>query len=971
MENKKFKKLISAYISFIIFLLFPSSPCADDLDALLKLKKAMNITGWEPSAQHYCSFSGVSCDQRSRVVALNVSNMPPVMHRGSIPAEIGLLNKLVNLNLADNNLSGRLPTEMANLTALTHLNISNNFFSGMFPGEITLGMTELEVLDAYNNNFTGQLPLELAAGCTKLKHLHLGGNYFTGNIPESYSNIRSLEYLGLNSNFLTGKLPASLARLKNLKELYLGYDNSYEGGIPPEFGSLPLLKVLDMASCNLTGKIPTSLSLLKNLHSLFLFVNRLSGFIPPELSSMASLVSLDLCKNELTGEIPESFSELKSIRLINLYRNDLYGPIPKFIGDLPHLEILQLWENNFTYELPESLGQNGRLTDLDVTGNRLTGLIPRNLCLGGRLRTLILMDNNFFGPIPLELGQCKSLVKIRMKKNRISGTIPVGIFNLPSLGMIEMNDNCLSGQLPTQMTAGTLTILSLSGNQISGRIPPAIGNLNNLKTLSLEMNRFSGKIPDEIFNLIVLSKINISVNKLGGEIPASVSNCSSLGSLDLSRNNLVGEIPRGVEKLKLVYLLNMSRNRLTGQIPDGIPGMETLTTLDLSYNNFTGRIPTSDHFLDIASFCGNPYLCTNVSRPCSFINKKSQDHNVFGSSRLGLMIIAGLPAVLGSLLILLLVFLLIKVCTGRNIQKSSGWRLTLFQQLDLKVEDLLQCIKQENIIGKGGAGIVYRGTMPSGLDIAIKQLVGSSSNRGQRDHGFAAEIKTLGQIKHRNIVRLLGHMSNNKDSNLLLYEYMPNGSLGKILHGENGGELQWERRYKIAVEAAKGLCYLHHDCSPLIIHRDIKSHNILLDSNFEAHVADFGLAKYFHGVAADCMSSFAGSFGYIAPEYGYTLKVDEKIDVYSFGVVLLELITGRKAVMNYEDAISLVGWVRKTTKSLSSSSSVLAVVDPNLAVYPLAAAVHLFKLAMLCVDNDSTARPTMREVVCLISNPPT
>ncbi|KAM1044083.1 receptor protein kinase CLAVATA1-like [Malus sylvestris] len=389
----------------------------------------------------------------------------------------------------------------------------------------------------------------------------------------------------------------------------------------------------------------------------------------------------------------------------------------------------------------------------------------------------------------------------------------------------------------------------------------------------------------------------------------------------------------------------MSRNQLTGQIPDGIPAMETLTTLDLSYNNFTGRIPTRGHFLDIASFRGNPYLCTNVSRPCSFINKKSQDHNVFGSSRLGLMIMVGLPAVLGSLLILLLVFLLIKVCTGRNIQKSSGWRFTLFQQLDLKVEDLLQCLKQENIIGKGGAGVVYRATMPSGLVIAIKQLVGSSSNTAKTDHGFAAEIKTLGRIKHRNIVRVLGYMSNNKDSNLLLYEYMPNGSLGKILHGENGGELQWERRYKIAVEAAKGLCYLHRDCSPLIIHRDVKSHNILLDSNFEAHVADFGLAKYFHGVAADCMSSVAGSFGYIAP--------------------------GRKAVMNYEDAINIVGWVRKTTKSLSSSSSVLAVVDPNLAGYPLAAVIHLFKLAMLRVDNDSSARPTMREVVHLISNPPT
>jgi serine/threonine protein kinase len=154
--------------------------------------------------------------------------------------------------------------------------------------------------------------------------------------------------------------------------------------------------------------------------------------------------------------------------------------------------------------------------------------------------------------------------------------------------------------------------------------------------------------------------------------------------------------------------------------------------------------------------------------------------------------------------------------------------------------------------------------MPEGIDhVAIKRLVGRGT--GRNDHGFSAEIQTLGRIRHRNIVRLLGYVSN-KDTNLLLYEYMPNGSLGELLHGSKGGHLQWETRYRIAVEAAKGLCYLHHDCSPLIIHRDVKSNNILLDSDFEAHVADFGLAKFLQDAgASECMSSIAGSYGYIAP----------------------------------------------------------------------------------------------------------
>ncbi|GMN24731.1 hypothetical protein TIFTF001_049165, partial [Ficus carica] len=362
-----------------------------ELDVLLKLKTAMigpkgsGLDDWLPSSSH-CSFSGVTCDEESRVTSLNVTNLRLF---GYLPPEIGLLNRLVNLTMSSDNLTGKLPPEMANLTSLRLFNISNNFFQGRFPGEITLGMTELEVLDTYNNNFSGSLPIEIIK-LKNIKHLHLGGNYFSGHIPENYSEIQSLEYLGLNGNSLTGKFPASLAGLKNLKALYAGYDNNYDGGIPPELGLLSSLQVLDLGGCNLTGEIPKSLSALKHLHSLFLQINRLTGQIPSELSGLASLMSLDLSINMLTGEIPESFSELKNLTQLNLFKNNFFGRIPEFIGDLPNLEVLQVWENNFTFYLPKNLGRNGKLLDLDVTNNHLTGLIPRDLCKGGRLRTLIL-----------------------------------------------------------------------------------------------------------------------------------------------------------------------------------------------------------------------------------------------------------------------------------------------------------------------------------------------------------------------------------------------------------------------------------------------------------------------------------------------------------------------------------------------------------------------------------------------------
>nr|XP_023885234.1 leucine-rich repeat receptor-like serine/threonine-protein kinase BAM1 [Quercus suber] len=198
---------------------------------------------------------------------------------------------------------------------------------------------------------------------------------------------------------------------------------------------------------------------------------------------------------------------------------------------------------------------------------------------------------------------------------------------------------------------------------------------------------------------------------------------------------------------------------------------------------------------------------------------------------------------------------------------------------------------------------------------------------------------------------------------------MPNGSLGEVLHGKKGGHLHWDTRYKIAIESAKGLCYLHHDCSPLIVHRDVKSNNILLDSNFEAHVADFGLAKFLQDSGtSECMSAIAGSYGYIAPEYAYTLKVDEKSDVYSFGVVLLELITGRKPVGEFGDGVDIVQWVRKITDS--KKEGVLKILDPRLPSVPLHEVMHVFYVAMLCVEEQAVERPTMREVVQILTEVP-
>ncbi|KAI3796954.1 hypothetical protein L1987_39641 [Smallanthus sonchifolius] len=958
--------LLLPLLTFFIFLNFLHA--FSDLDALLKLKSSLlaaparsGLDDWKPPkpdsivSDSHCSFSGVTCDENARVTSLIISNVPLY---GTIPPEIGVLNRLVNLTLVSDELTGVLPVEMCNLTSVRFVNFSTNSLTGEFPGEIVAAMTELQVFDVYNNNFSGKLPLEFVK-LENLKRLFLGGNFFSGEIPEEYSEFPSLISLGLQGNELSGRIPASLSRLPDLEELWLGYYNSYDGGIPPEFGSFKLLKLLDVGGSNLSGEIPESLGNLKLLHTLFLQCNNFTGEIPPDLSALVRLKSLDLSNNNLTGTIPESLSELKNLTLLNLFLNHFAGPLPSFIGYLPNLEVLQLWENNFTLSLPENLGRNGKLIVLDVTGNHLTGTIPEDLCTGGKLRVLILMENYFFGPVPEKLGGCKSLTKIRIMKNFFNGTIPASVFSLPLLTMLELDDNYFTGELPSEMYSESLQSVSISNNRITGEIPPAIGGLVNLTTLSLESNCLVGGIPEEILNLKKLYKINVSGNNLTGEIPASIGSCSELTSVDFSRNNLNGEIPRGILSLLNLNILNVSRNQMTGEIPSKLGHMKSLTVLDLSFNQFSGRVPSDGQLKDFndSVFSGNPNLCSPHILHCP-TKSHYKTHSI--RSKLFITIIC----VISITSFIAIAF--IQIRKRKHLQKSKMWKLTAFQRLDFKVDDVIACLKDENVIGKGGAGIVYRGSMPNGVDVAIKRLIG-------RNHGFDAEIQTLGRIKHRNIVRLLGYVSN-QDTNLLLYEYMSHGSLGEILHGSKGAHLQWETRYKIAVESAKGLCYLHHDCSPLIVHRDVKSNNILLDSDYEAHVADFGLAKFLRDAGgSECMSSIAGSYGYIAPEYAYTLKVDEKSDVYSFGVVLLELIAGKKPVGQFGEGVDIVRWVRETISEIpepSDAAAVLSVLDSRLNGYILSSVVDMFKIAMMCVEDESTARPTMREVVHMLTNPP-
>ncbi|CAL4929949.1 unnamed protein product [Urochloa decumbens] len=941
-----------------VLLLLIATYCAaaassPDAAALLNLSAALTdpsgylATHWTPDTSP-CSWPRVSCDAaggRRRVISLDLSGL---------------------------NLSGPIPAAaLSSLPLLQTLNLSNNILNSTFPDELIASLRSLRVLDLYNNNLTGPLPAALP-NLTDLVHLHLGGNFFSGSIPRTYGQWTRIRYLALSGNELTGKIPPELGNLATLRELYLGYFNSFTGGIPPELGKLRALVRLDMANCGISGEIPPEVANLTSLDTLFLQINALSGKLPTEIGAMGALKSLDLSNNQFVGAIPASFASLKNLTLLNLFRNRLAGEIPEFIGELPSLEVLQLWENNFTGGIPANLGVAATgLKIVDVSTNKLTGVLPSELCSGERLETFIALGNSLFGGIPDGLAGCPSLTRIRLGENYLNGTIPAKLFTLPNLTQIELHDNLLSGELTLDAGKVSPSIgeLSLYSNRLSGEVPTGIGGLVGLQKLLLAGNRLSGELPPEIGKLQQLSKADLSGNLLSGEVPPAIGKCRLLTFLDISGNKLSGRIPPELASLRILNYLNVSHNALEGEIPPAIAGMQSLTAVDFSYNNLSGEVPATGQFayFNSTSFAGNAGLCGAFLSPCRRSRGVAASSSALGSlsSTSKLLLVLGLLA-------LSIAFAGAAVLKARSLKRSAearAWRLTAFQRLDFSVDDVLDCLKEENVIGKGGSGIVYKGA-GGGAVVAVKRLPAiGRAGAAHDDYGFSAEIQTLGRIRHRHIVRLLGFAAN-RETNLLVYEYMPNGSLGEVLHGKKGGHLQWATRLKIAVEAAKGLCYLHHDCSPPILHRDVKSNNILLDADFEAHVADFGLAKFLRGNAggSECMSAIAGSYGYIAPEYAYTLKVDEKSDVYSFGVVLLELITGRKPVGEFGDGVDIVQWVRMVTGS--SKEGVMKIADPRLSTVPLNELTHVFYVAMLCVAEQSVERPTMREVVQILADMP-
>ncbi|XP_057425417.1 LRR receptor-like serine/threonine-protein kinase ERL1 [Lotus japonicus] len=927
--HRKMKLLLSPVATVLLMLLL-FSPFASSLteegQALMAIKASLSniadvLLDWDDvHNDDFCSWRGVFCDNVSLTVqSLNLSSLNL---GGEISPAIGDLVNLQSIDLQGNKLTGQIPDEIGNCAELIHLDLSDNQLYGDVPFSISK-LKQLEFLNLKSNQLTGPIPSTLTQ-IPNLKTLDLAKNKLTGEIPRLLYWNEVLQYLGLRGNMLTGTLSPDICQLTGLWYFDVR-GNNLTGTIPESIGNCTSFEILDISYNQISGEIPYNIGFLQ-VATLSLQGNRLTGKIPEVIGLMQALAILDLSENELVGPIPPIFGNLSFTGKLYLHGNMLTGPIPPELGNMSKLSYLQLNDNQLVGKIPDEIGNLEHLFELNLANNHLDGTIPHNI------------------------SSCTALNQFNVHGNQLSGSIPLSFRNLESL-----------------------TYLNLSANNFKGNIPVELGHIINLDTLDLSSNNFSGHVPASVGYLEHLLTLNLSHNHLAGTLPAELGNLRSIQIIDLSFNNMSGSIPVDFGQLQNLASLILNNNDLRGRIPDQLTNCFSLSSLNFSYNNLSGAIPSMKNFSRFSadSFIGNSLLCGDwVGSICHPYTPKTRE--IFCR-------VAVVCLTLGVLLLLVMVIVAIyRSSRSKQLMKGTGRtgqgppKLVILH-MDLAMhtlDDMMRStenLSEKYIIGYGATSTVYKCALKNSRPIAIKRLL-YNQHHPHSLREFETELETIGSIRHRNLVTLHGYALT-PNGNLLFYDYMANGSLWDLLHGPLKVKLDWETRLRIAVGAAEGLAYLHHDCNPRIVHRDIKSSNILLDENFEAHVSDFGTAKCIAATRTHASTYVLGTIGYIDPEYARTSRLNEKSDVYSFGIVLLELLTGKKAVDNESN---LHQWIL----AKADNNTVMEAVDPEVSItcIDLAHVKKTFQLALLCTKGNPSERPSMHEVarvlVSLLPSPP-
>ncbi|XP_021773861.1 probable LRR receptor-like serine/threonine-protein kinase At1g06840 isoform X1 [Chenopodium quinoa] len=816
------------------------------------------------------------------------------------------------------------------------------------------GYMHVQELELLNMNLSGSLSPELG-NLTYLKILDFMWNKISGSIPKEIGNIKTLELLLVNGNQLTGPLPEELGYLPNLNRIQID-QNKISGELPKSFANLNKTKHFHMNNNSISGQIPHELSRLPALVHFLLDNNNLSGHLPPEFSELPNLLIIQLDNNHFDGTtIPASYSNMSKLLKMSLRNCGLQGEIP-------------------------DLSKIPQLSYIDLSSNQLSGSIPSNK-FSDNMTTIILSNNSLTGNIPVNFSKLPFIERLSLADNKLNGSVPATIWENRTLTnghklILDFENNMLSSISGSTNIPPNVT-LHLEGNPLCSRA---------------NLDRFCGSNQDGIESEI--PKIPVSCPSQAcppsyeyppGHPESCVCAAPLIIEYRLKSPGFLrfGPYQNGFEEyLSSGLRLNLNQLDINSIIwqegprlkmslklfPDNNSHVFNSSEVRRIWRMFTGwQVPDNDTF--------GPYELIDFTLldpyKKDFGMPTSKSGGVSGGALAGIILGTLAFAVTLSAAVSLLIYKIYlrrrphggpysrRRAVSRNPIKMDGVKGFSYEEMAVATNNF----SESQQVGQGGYGKVYKGILADGSVVAIKRAQEGSL---QGDKEFFTEIELLSRLHHRNLVSLVGYCDEEGEQ-MLIYEFMPNGTLREHISAKCQQPLNFASRLRVALGSAKGVLYLHTEADPPIFHRDIKATNILLDSKYMAKVADFGLSRLapvpdIEGLTPTHVSTVVkGTPGYLDPEYFLTHKLTDKSDVYSLGVVFLELLTAMHPISHGKNIV-------REVNTAFQAGTIFSVIDERMGSYPSECVEKFLNLALRCCQDQTDARPTMMEVVRELEN---
>uniref|UniRef100_A0A0E0HBM6 non-specific serine/threonine protein kinase n=1 Tax=Oryza nivara TaxID=4536 RepID=A0A0E0HBM6_ORYNI len=705
-------------------------------------------------------------------------------------------------------------------------------------------------------------------------------------------------------------------------------------------------------------------------------------------NSVCHIIKLRVYKLNVVGQLPSELQNFTYMEDLNLAYNYLSGVVPSFIGK-------NLAFNPLSRQLPKEIGNLTNLLMLGVSFNNFTGELPEELGNLVKLEQLRAQDNDFTGKIPDNFGSMSSLEDIDFSYNQLSGRFPSWVnqnnlqFILPSgLGCLQQDTPCFRGSpeyYSFAVDCGSNSSTSASDNTIFEADPTSLGTAayyvtsqtrwgvssvgnffqgtNGMDRIYSSSKHFQNTVDSKLFETARMSPSSLRYYGLGLE-NGNYTVLLQFAEFSFTETPTWQSLGRRVFDIYVQGALKEKNFDIRKTA-----GGKSFTAVNRSYTatvskNFieihlfwagkgTCCVPTQGHYgPTISALSITPNFTPTVRNG---VPKKRSKAGAIVGIVIGASVL-GLAALFG-------IFFLVKKRRTMAQQRKELYDLVgrpdVFSSAELKLAT--NNFSSQNILGEGGYGPVYKGKLPDGKVVAVKQL-SESSHQGKSQ--FVTEVATISAVQHRNLVKLHGCCIDSK-SPLLVYEYLENGSLDQALFRDTGLKLDWTKRFEIILGIARGLTYLHEESSVRIVHRDIKASNVLLDTDLTPKISDFGLAKLYDEKKTHISTAIAGTFGYLAPEYAMRGRLTEKADVFAFGVVALETIAGRSNIDNSleESKVNLFGWAW----SLYEKEQALEIVDPRIKEFSRDEALRVIHVALMCTQGSPHQRPPMSKVVAMLT----